>query len=105
MLALLTTLLSAGSGGQDDMLETYIAQIADGHKDGLALLYEQTHAVVYGFALSILRDPHDAEDVQHDVYIQIWKGAGRYQTSGKPMAWIFTITRNLARRRKEHLPL
>lgn len=97
MLALLATLLSAGSGGQDDMLETYIAQMADGHKEGLALLYEQTHAAVYGFALSILRNPQDAEDVQHDTYIQIWKAAGSYRPTGKPMAWIFTITRNLAR--------
>lgn len=99
MLVLLATLLSAGSGGQDDMLETYIAQIADGHRDGMALLYEQTHAAVYGFALSILRNAQDAEDVQHDTYIQIWKAAGSYQPSGKPMAWIYTITRNLARMR------
>ena len=99
MLALLATLLSAGSGGHDDMLETYIAQIADGHKDGLALLYEQTHAAVYGFALSILRNVQDAEDVQHDTYIQIWKTAGSYQPMGKPMAWIYTVTRNLARMR------
>jgi len=99
MLALIATLLSAGSGGQDDMLETYIAQIADGHKDGMALLYEQTHAAVYGFALSILRNVADAEDVQHDTYIQIWKAAGSYQPTGKPMAWIYTITRNLARMR------
>ena len=99
MLTLLATLLSAGSGGQDDMLETYIAQIADGHKDGMALLYEQTHAAVYGFALSILRNRQDAEDVQHDTYIQIWKAAGSYQPSGKPIAWIYTITRNLTRMR------
>jgi len=84
MLALLATLLSAGSGGQDDMLETYIAQIADGHKDGMALLYEHTHAAVYGFALSILRNRQDAEDVQHDTYIQIWKAADSYQPTGKP---------------------
>lgn len=97
MLALLATLLSAGSGEHDDMLETYIAQIADGHKDGMALLYEQTRAAVYGFALSILRNAQDAEDVQHDTYIQIWKAADSYQPAGKPMAWIYTITRNLAR--------
>ena len=95
MLVLLATLLSAGSGGLDDMLETYLSQIAEGSKDGLALLYEQTYAAVYGFALSILRNPQDAEDVQHDTYIQIWKAASSYRPTGKPMAWIFTITRNL----------
>ena len=97
MLARIASLLSACSGELDDMLETYIAQIAEGQTDGLALLYEQTHAAVYGFALSILRNAHDAEDVQHDTYVQIWKAAHSYTPSGKPMAWIFTITRNLAR--------
>lgn len=97
MLTLIFSLLSAGSGGHDDMLETYLAQIAQGSKDGLALLYEQTHAAVYSFALSILRNPQDAQDVEHDTYIQIWKAAQSYQPSGKPMAWIYTIARNLAR--------
>lgn len=97
MSAFFMILFAGCSTAPDDMLETYLADIANGDKNALALLYEQTHAAVYGFAWSILKNRQDAEDVQHDVYLQIWKAAGSYQPAGKPMAWIFTITRNLAR--------
>lgn len=76
--------------------EKLIARMADGDKTALAELYESTHAAVYGFALSILKNKADAEDVLHDAYLQVWSAADRYAPQGKPLAWIFTITRNLA---------
>ena len=84
---------------QEDTIEEYLERIAKGDKEALALLYEKTHAAVYGFALSVLKNVQDAEDVVHDTYIQIWRGASNYTPAGKPLAWIFTITRNLARMR------
>lgn len=80
----------------DAALEDCIARIAGGDKDALADLYSRTRPAVYGFALSILKNEHDAEDVLHDAYLQIWQASGSYQGQGKPMAWILTITRNLA---------
>lgn len=61
----------------------------------LSELYEKTKKSVYGFALSVLKNPHDAEDILHDVYMQIISYAGSYTEMQKPMAWIITITRNL----------
>ena len=65
--------------------------------DGAAFreLYQQTSGVVYGFAMSILRNKHDAEDVMHDAFIKIHTSAVTYRPSGNPMAWILTIVRNL----------
>lgn len=85
------------SGRQDDITEQYIARIAAKDKEAFAALYEQTHTAVYGFALSILKNRQEAEDVLHDTYLRIWQSAGSYTPEGKPLAWIFTITRNLAR--------
>ena len=62
----------------------------------MAGLYESTHTAVYGFALSLCKNVPDAEDVLQDVFVQIWNAAEQYPPAGKPMAWIFTITRNLA---------
>lgn len=62
----------------------------------MAGLYESTHTAVYGFALSLCKNVPDAEDVLQDVFVQIWNAAEQYTPAGKPMAWIFTITRNLA---------
>lgn len=86
----------APSPGDGALLEGYLARIAAGEQDALADLYHKTRPAVYGFALSILKNEHDAEDVLHDAYVQIWQAAGTYQGRGKPMAWILTITRNLS---------
>ncbi len=84
------------SGRQDADTEECIRKIARGDKQALAQLYRDTGAAVYGFALSLLGNVHEAEDVQQDVFIRIWQTAGSYKAQGKPLAWIFTITRNLA---------
>lgn len=81
-------------GGGD--LDNQIAEIAGGSREALAELYRATHAAVYGFALSILKNAQDAEDVLQDAYLQVWQAATGYHSQGKPMAWLLTITRNLA---------
>ena len=80
----------------DAVLDQCIARIAGGDQEALAQLYHRTRPAVYGFALSILKNPHDAEDVLHDAYLQVWNAAGQYRTQGKPRAWIMTIVRNLS---------
>ena len=87
----------------DAALEDCIARIAGGDKDALADLYNRTRPAVYGFALSIVKNAHDAEDILHDACLQVWNAAGGYRRQGKPMAWVLTITRNLAiSRLREH---
>lgn len=88
--------VAAPSPGDGAVLEGYLARIAAGEQDALAELYHRTRPAVYGFALSIVKNQHDAEDILHDAYLQIWQAAGSYHSQGKPMAWILTITRNLA---------
>ena len=80
----------------DAALEDCIARIAGGDKDALADLYNRTRPAVYGFALSIVKNAHDAEDILHDACLQVWNAAGGYRRQGKPMAWLLTVARNLA---------
>ncbi len=84
------------SGEPDGMLENCIEKIAAGDRSGLTKLYQATRGAVYGFALSLVKNCHDAEDVVQDVYVKIWESAAGYQPMGKPLAWIFTIARNEA---------
>lgn len=82
---------------------TVLGRIADGDRDALATLYYKTQKSVFAFALSILRNRQNAEDVLHDTYIRVWDNAASYRGQGKPMAWILTITRNLSLMKlKEH---
>ena len=67
-----------------------------GERAALSALYERTHAAVYGFALSICRNAADAEDVMQETFVRAFTAADRYRPQGKPMAWLLTITKNLA---------
>lgn len=59
-------------------------------------LYRQTERAVYAFVLSMLRDPNDTCDVVQDTYLKIRASAHLYRPQGKPLAWIFTIAKNLS---------
>lgn len=78
------------------LLESYIAKAAEGDTDALASLYEETKSAVFGFALSLLKNTHDAEDVLQDTYVRIYSYADTYKPSGNPMAWILEITKNIS---------
>lgn len=87
------------------VLERCIKNITLGSKEAITELYELTKSAVYGFALSILKNIHEAEDVLHDVYIKIYDNSSTYQENGNPMGWILTITKNLSLmqlRKKKH---
>ncbi len=76
-------------------LDKCLFEIANGNKEALADLYNETSTGVYAFALSILKNAQDAEDVLHDCFVRIYSSAGSYTTTGKPMAWILTIAKNM----------
>lgn len=71
-------------------------QVATGDMDAFHDLYDRASKSVYGFALSITQNTYDAEDVLQETFLKVYAKAGEYLPQGKPMAWIFTITRNLA---------
>lgn len=76
--------------------EELFIQIAEGDMQALETVYHQTYQAVYGFILSILKNQYDAEDILQETYIKIKTGAHLYKPQGKPLAWIFTIARNLS---------
>lgn len=79
----------------NERLDELIIRVAENDSAAFEQLYRETHSSVYAFALSILKNSHNAEDVLHDAYLCIHTSAPRYKSTGKPMAWIMTITRNL----------
>jgi len=90
-------------------IEELLLKLQSGRSDALAEIYRATKRAVYVSAFAILRNPADAEDVMQDVYLTIAQSAVRYKPKGKPLAWILTITKNLARnahkKRKRFVPL
>lgn len=78
------------------MDEAWLSLIADGDMDALQRLYDAVGNQVYGFALSLVRHPQDAEDVLQETFLRIHAHADQYRPQGKPLAWIFTIARHVA---------
>ncbi|WP_407066529.1 RNA polymerase sigma factor [Evtepia sp.] len=84
---------------RNQRLDAALEQIARGDRQALAALYRETNPAVYGFAFSVVKNTHDAEDVLQDTYLRIYAAAPGYVSVGKPMAWILTICRNLCLQR------
>lgn len=77
--------------------EDAVRRMAQRDPDGLADLYDRYSRAVYSFALHIVGEQSDAEDVVQDVFTQAWSQAPRYQSSrGAVPAWLLMITRSRA---------
>ena len=77
--------------------EELLRQIALGSQQAFEELYRATDSAIYGYALSLMRNHHEAQDIMMDTYLKIRCAAHLYMPMGKPMAWILTITKNIAR--------
>jgi RNA polymerase sigma-70 factor (ECF subfamily) len=84
----------------------WMRQVAKGDMDAFQSLIEVHQARVVGTVAKMLGDDVDSEDIAQQVFIRVWKSAGRYQPTAKFTTWLFKITRNLVfnelRRRKRH---
>ena len=78
-------------------LEELLRQIALGSQQAFEELYRATDSAIYGYALSLMRNHHEAQDIMMDTYLKIRCAAHLYMPMGKTMAWILTITKNIAR--------
>lgn len=76
-------------------MDLWLKRIAECDRDAFASLYQSTRTSVYAYALSLMKNASDAQDILHDCFVAIWNNAGNYRSLEKPMAWIITITRNL----------
>src|SRR5688572_1068453 len=66
-----------------------IRQAANRDREAFSQLYDRFSALVYTFAVRMLRAPQDAEDLLQEVFTQVWHQADRYsEERGSPEAWI-----------------
>lgn len=58
-------------------------------------LIERHQALVAGTVARMLGSNSDVEDIAQQVFIRVWKSAGRYTARAKFTTWLLKITRNL----------
>lgn len=68
-----------------------------GSEDALAQLYDRYSPVVYSVALRVLGDTGAAEDLLQEVFMQLWRNPGAFDSSrGNLGPWLAVIARNRA---------
>jgi RNA polymerase sigma factor (sigma-70 family) len=68
-----------------------IARIAQQDRTALAALYRDLEKPLYRFIQSRLNDPFESSDILHDVFIEVWRSASRFEGRSKVQTWIFGI--------------
>ena len=68
-----------------------------GDMDAVRFLYVRYKDNVYGYVLSILREPHEAEDATQQVFMKLISSIQKYEPRSVPFtAWILRVARNVA---------
>ena len=78
-----------------DVSVRLLGDIARGDRDAFARFYDLHAGLVHTFALRVLREPPEAEEVVQDVFVQVWRQAETYSRDrGTPEAWLITMARS-----------
>ena len=77
-------------------LEALIDRIALNDREAFAQLYNVTNRRVYFYILGLVKDETVAQDILADTFVEVWKGASRFEGRSKALTWIIGIARNLA---------
>jgi RNA polymerase sigma-70 factor, ECF subfamily len=73
-----------------------IAATATGDKLALRTLYARHHVRVYRFLLRLVHNEAMAEDLLADVFLAVWRKAGRFAGRSQVSTWLLAIARHKA---------
>ncbi len=85
----------APAGPVEGAEEALILRAMVGDEVAFTRLYDTHYDRVYRYTLRLVRRVEDAEDLTQRVFLQAWRGLGRYRRTGSPfVAWLITIAHN-----------
>jgi RNA polymerase sigma-70 factor, ECF subfamily len=73
--------------------EVLIGRIANGDRLAMQVLFARHHVRVYRFVLRLVRNEATAEDLISEVFLDIWRQAGRFEGRSAPSTWMLSIAR------------
>jgi RNA polymerase sigma-70 factor (ECF subfamily) len=88
--------------------EALVRAISEGDRRAMQTLYSRHNVRVYRYTLRLTNDAALAEDLVADVFIDVWRQAGRFRAKSQVETWLLAIARNKAisaLRRRSHIPL
>ena len=85
--------------------DTLIARIAGGDRLAMQVLFARHHVRVYRFVLRLVHNQATAEDLISEVFLDIWRQAGKFEGRSAVTTWMLGIARfktlSALRRRQE----
>ena len=72
-------------------LNTLLTYMAGGDKAAFASFYRLMEKPIFRFITSKLNDPFEASDILHEVFIDVWRSAGKFEGRSTVKTWVFGI--------------
>jgi RNA polymerase sigma-70 factor (ECF subfamily) len=83
------------AAARETTLESLIQRIAVRDEVAMAELYDRTSSLVFGMARRMVRDEQAAEEVAHEVFLQVWKRACSFDPArGRASTWLLLLARS-----------
>ena len=73
--------------------EVLIGRIANGDRLAMQVLYARHHVRVFRFVIRLVRDESAAEDLISEVFLDVWRQAGRFEGRSSVSTWMLAIAR------------
>ncbi len=85
--------------------EVLVQLVAGGDKDAMRVLFARHNVRVFRFLTRIVGNDATAEDLLNEVFLEVWRNAGRFEARSQVSTWILAIARFKAlasMRRRQH---
>jgi RNA polymerase sigma-70 factor (ECF subfamily) len=86
----------AATAGKTSSDETLIEQIVAGSKPAMQALFARHRTYVYRWLLRFVSNETLAEDLLSEVFLDVWRQAGRFQRRSSVSTWLLAIARHKA---------
>ena len=73
--------------------EVLIARIASGDRLAMQVLFARHHLRIYRFVLRLVRNEATAEDLISEVFLDVWRQAGKFEGRSAASTWMLSIAR------------
>jgi RNA polymerase sigma-70 factor (ECF subfamily) len=73
--------------------EVLIQRIAGGDRLAMQVLFARHHVRVFRFVLRLVRNESVAEDLISEVFLDVWRQAGRFEGRSAVSTWLLAIAR------------